>query len=1687
MSEVLERLAEGCGIALEYRDIWGAQRRASEGTLRAILAAMGVGAESDDHARNALSRLEQERERRAMAPVLVVRHGERPALHLNLALADAGHLGWRLKLEDGSMHEGTLSPPSLTPTPASTELVLPVAPPLGYHRLSISRGDMVLGETLLIVAPSKCHRPTALDGEGRVWGPAMQLYGLRSARNWGIGDFTDLADLADHWVSRGASLAAVNPLHALFPHNPAHASPYSPSSRLFFNVLYLDVESIEDFRESEQARALVESAQFKEALAKVRGTELVDYVGVAELKARAFKLAYQHFRKAHLPVRDARAADFDAFRAEGGEVLRQHALFEALQEHFFRVDPSIYGWPAWPQAFRDPASPEVERFAAEHGESVEYYQYLQWQAALQLESVSKRVRDRGAQVGLYADLAVSIDRAGAEAWANQRSYAVAASVGAPPDEFNLRGQDWGLPPLMPERLRDAAYAPFIATLRANMRHAGVLRIDHVMGLARLFWVPAGSEAVDGAYVHYPFDDMLGILCLESQRHRCMVVGEDLGTVPDHLREALSRAGIVSTRLLLFERQPSGEFKPPSAYVRQAIVAASTHDLPTLTGWWEGRDLVLRSELRLFPDEAMRDKQFVERAQDRIRLLGALGREKLLPAGVDADAAELPAMTSEVALAVHSYLARTPSRLMLVQLEDVIGVREQANLPATVDSHPNWRRKLPLAVELWLDDRRLDDLSKSLRRERPAVRAATRAASMAATRIPRATYRLQLHRDFGFTKATALVPYLAALGVSHVYCSPYLRARSGSRHGYDIVDHGEINPEIGSSEDFDRFVAELERHGMGQIADVVPNHMGIMGGDNAWWLDVLENGPASAFAEFFDIDWHPLDPDLAGKVLVPVLSDHYGRVLDRGEIKLEYEPDAGAFTFRYYEHKLPVDPKEYPRVLQRALDLHEPSLPAAARSGLFQLAAAFTQLPSRNSEVSADVERRRRDNEPLKQRLARLVRDHPPLNEAIDRAVQTFNVGPGRSEGVADLHSLLEAQAYRVTYWRVASDAINYRRFFDINELAALCMENPAVFEATHRLVLQLAAAGKIEGLRIDHPDGLYDPAEYFERVQLLYAQLTQDNEGSRGRSLYVVIEKIEATHEHLPAGWRIQGTTGYRFASLVGGLFVDTATAGRVDRTWRAFVGEGAAAFDDIAYSSRRMVMRSALQAELNVLANRLLRIARADRNTRDLTLSAIRDALAEITACFPVYRTYVAQRASAQDRRYIDWALGRARRRSRAADSSVFAFIRDVLLLHIPEGAPTGLEQKYRAFAMRFQQFTAPVMAKGVEDTAFYIFNRLVSLNEVGSDPQQFGTTRKAFHRANSERNIRWPHALLALSTHDNKRSADVRARISVISEMPAVWRALLRHWSRLNRRHKRVVNERPAPSRNDEYLLYQTLIGTFPVADQESGNLRTYWERIEQYMVKAAREAKVSTSWVNVDEEYETALAAFVAAILEDSALNVFLADLRANVASFAWFGALNSVATALLQCTAPGVPDIYQGSELIDLHLVDPDNRRPVDYARRRELLDALRALAAAPPEERAQSVRAMLASPWDGRLKLWVISRALDLRRRSEELFATGDYLAISAEGPRSRNVVAYARRHHDSGAIAISGRLFATLGLDARAAPVGADVWRDTRIELPFALPDSLNDMLSGRTIDAGRGELALATVFTGLPYALLTW
>ena len=990
------------------------------------------------------------------------------------------------------------------------------------------------------------------------------------------------------------------------------------------------------------------------------------------------------------------------------------------------------------------------------------------------------------------------------------------------------------------------------------------------------------------------------------------------------------------------------------------------------------------------------------------------------------------------------------------------------------------------------------------------------------RVPVATYRLQFNRAFTFEDARRVVPYLHALGIGDVYASSFLAARPGSTHGYDIADHNTLNPELGTEEDFDRFGTALRERGMGQVLDVVPNHMGIAEGCNRWWNDVLENGPSSPYADFFDIDWDPVKRELAHKVLLPILGDQYGRVLDQQQLVLEHAD--GAFGLRYFETRLPIAPRSATQILGLRLEAlaatlgeEDPHLQEYQ-----SILTALQNLPARTETAPERVRERMREKEVIRRRLARLVESSPTIRASIEEAVRVFNGKPGDPRSFDLLDRLLHDQAYRLAYWRVAAEEINYRRFFDINELAAIRMESPAVFRETHRLILRLVDEGKVTGLRIDHPDGLFDPPGYFlalqrERfAQILPARLprdaprteaereaavaraAEDFEAACGpdpagpgcRPLYVVAEKILGKGERLPARWAIHGTTGYEFLNLAGGLLVDAANEQAMTAAYAAFTGRRTH-FADLVYEAKQFIMQVAMSSELNVLGHALNRLSERSRYTRDFTLNSLTQALKEIIACFPVYRTYIDGREaepSLQDRACVEVAVAFAKRRNPATNVSIFDFVRDVLLLRIPESADEADRRDRLAFVQKFQQVTAPVTAKGVEDTAFYRYNRLVSLNEVGGDPDRFGVSVEEFHGQCRARQERWPAGMSATSTHDTKRSEDVRARIHVLSEIPREWRAAVGRWHRWNRRHAVEVDGQPAPDRNDEYLLYQTLVGAWPLEPPGPDGAAAFTERIQAYLLKAAREAKVNTSWVNPNPAYDEAIQAFVARILDPAPGNRFLADFAAFHPPLALLGMVNGLAQVLLKIAAPGVPDFFQGTERWDFSLVDPDNRRPVDFAARAARLEELRSRLAAGD---LLGLARELVEHWpDGRIKLYTIHRALACRGAVPRLFVAGEYLPLRTEGAGAGHLCAFARRHGSRAVLVVVPRLCARLTGAGARLPLGPAVWGETWVTLAPDLPAGpYTQVFTGATLrPAPRGgstALAVGELLADFPVALL--
>ncbi len=930
------------------------------------------------------------------------------------------------------------------------------------------------------------------------------------------------------------------------------------------------------------------------------------------------------------------------------------------------------------------------------------------------------------------------------------------------------------------------------------------------------------------------------------------------------------------------------------------------------------------------------------------------------------------------------------------------------------------------------------------------------ASPIAAKPLTATARLQFHKDFPIDRGTELVPYFSRLGISHYYASPLLKARPGSTHGYDIVDHNQINPELGGEEALRRMVAALRAHGMGLILDIVPNHMGVGGADNAWWMDVLEWGRASQYADFFDVDWDPPDSTLRGRMLAPFLGAAYGEVLKAGDLVLKFDETDGRLFVDYFDNRFPINPRDYASIL------------LTEGGPLENAARAFADLPT-------DREAMRRAAAAGREELRR-----PEYRRAIDEALKIYDAKTDSGRDL--LHRLLERQNFRLAWWRAASDEINWRRFFDVNALAGIRAEDPKVFDATHETIFRLYAEGLIDGVRIDHVDGLADPRGYCRKLRRRLETLAETRPADLPKEPAIIwVEKILAPHERLAGEWLTDGTTGYDFMNDAAAVLHDPDGEEALTRIWTSNTGRPGI-FEQESIPARHQILREALSSELYATSVALHRIARRDLSTRDYTLTAIQRTLVEILAHFRVYRIYAGPGGmNDTDRRAMDWAMAGARRTVRAVDRHLLELVANWLSGDDLRQVPAGSRRAERLRAMvRFQQLSAPTAAKSVEDTSFYRYGRLLSRNEVGTEPSQFAISPAGWHAASRARRNRLPKALLATATHDHKRGEDARARLAVISEIPDEWEAALSRWIRLNAPLKRDLDG-PAPDIADEVMLYQTLIGAWPLdlsADDAEG-LNAFRERVAAWQQKALREAKRHSGWAAPNEAYEQACQDFLAAVLDPERPAHVVQEIAAFVNRIAAAGALNGLAQTLLRITSPGIPDLYQGTESWDFSLVDPDNRRPVDFEERAKRLQA-------------DANPAPLLAHWrDGSVKQAILHRALRFRAANPALFAEGAYLALKVEGHGAENVLAFARQHEDRAVITVVSRLSTKQGVtDTPLIP--ANAWRGTSIVLPRLWSGrTLVDVLghapdASPSVQASPGaRLRVDAVLAKLPVAML--
>jgi (1->4)-alpha-D-glucan 1-alpha-D-glucosylmutase len=952
-----------------------------------------------------------------------------------------------------------------------------------------------------------------------------------------------------------------------------------------------------------------------------------------------------------------------------------------------------------------------------------------------------------------------------------------------------------------------------------------------------------------------------------------------------------------------------------------------------------------------------------------------------------------------------------------------------------------------------------------------------------TGLVSATYRLQFNKDFTFQDAAKIIDYLSQLGISHVYASPILSARRGSTHGYDAIDPTRLNPELGTEADFAALQDKLREYGLGLILDIVPNHMSASS-ENSWWMDVLENGPESAYASYFDIDWHPPSRMLEGKVLLPVLGRPFGEALEHQDLKLVLTE--GKFFVQYFESLFPLAPSTYHLILKRRLNelrtfLGQDSPVYQEYSGIVAAAAAISDATIQGRDAAGE---KRLQFEALRQRLRQLVGNGTKINEFIQQNLKGLEGNRKEPSSFTSLESLLAQQHYVLAYWQNVNEEINYRRFFTINDLVGLRMQDPLVFDATHALVLRMVEQKSLNGLRIDHIDGLRDPLGYLLQLS---ERVGSDTRSVTSLSIPIFVEKILARDEQLTISWPVAGTTGYEFANALNCLFVDPAGAKAIEQVYSRFLGRELI-YENVLYQKKRLVMATLLGVEVRALEHQLQVLARDDRYAREIPRSELDQALIETTAHLSVYRTYIRNlEVSAQDEQRIEQALRNAQARTPQLPSRSFDFLCDVLLLRNRPHLLPGQREARLAFTMRWQQFTGPIMAKAFEDTFLYVYNPLISLNEVGGDPRPSTAISMDFSKFVINRLRDFPNALNATTTHDTKRGEDVRARISVLSEIPEEWRQHLDRWSKLNARHRKSIDGQAVPDRNEEIFLYQTLLGAWPLEQRDFSSLS---ERMQAYLVKATREAMVHTRWTQPNMRHERALQGFVSSIIKSGSKNDFLHDFGGFQECIGYYGMINGLSQTLLKIASAGIPDFYQGSELWDLRLVDPDNRQRVDFDKRAALLASLPLADLPQPDESTLISLSDLTHNWkDGRIKLYLICKALHFRAQNAMLFSEGEFLPLECRGKHHEHVLAFARPHKKDWVLIVVPRWL------ARARyPVNLDgsdgFWGNTTVGIQEAAPVSWRNILTGETFEthgpARKQSLHVGSLLRNFPVALLS-
>jgi len=1732
-------LAHKFGVKPTWKDRDGKIHRPPEEALAKISAALAPADSSDN---SGYTRLESKDKNFALfvPHVVVLKRSldkEMARLEIDVQFESRSEvvvLHWTLITEHGDIATGTTG--GADSQDSKLHVKLPELTGLGYHRLKVSlatekepRIHKLEAVFPVIVVPNKCYLPATFYGTPRFWGPVVNLTGFSSKRNWGVGDFTDLKSVVAFCAAQGAGIVGLSPLHGQDPTGSDLFTRHLPSHRGFLNVLYIDPEATEDFHESENTRRLVQSPEFQERLNALRTADTADLKQIAHEKLQILDRLYQQFRTQHLNRMSSRAQSFRAYQQARGKALRDFATHQALAERLAREGNHYESWRAWPEKYRDPDSEAVKEFASANNERVEFFEYLQWLAELQLESVGHLCMNSRLPVGLLTEVSPLVSPHGAELWQNQKFHADSVYLTEPPKQYLPDGHITPSLPFKIEELRKSAYAPLAQMLEVNMRYTGAIKLAHAHHWLSPLVSADATDFNSTVQVAQPIDEILGVIALESYRNSTMIVMDaDLlleldskTSTGSNIQDLLKSWNIIARNDVLAGDAGATEKLTNGDTSDRRLLELAPADLSPLAAFWHGTDLTARAEVLADGEKEKRNQLIDRRVSHRVEVLRLLDKRHLLPESVTTDPSSVPTMTPSMVSSILALLSRSSATMVLFRIED-LGSADRPLIVYEDPSYPQWKVKMAPAFEELVESESTQLVLDEFQTERGCFFdqvdmsvSAEEALSKQVT-IPSSTYRLQLHKGFTIKDAHALVDYLEKLGISHYYLSPLAQSRPGSMHGYDVISHSTLNPELGTQEDLDKLSIDLNARHMGMIMDLVPNHMGI-GKHNLWWMDVLEHGPASDYGQYFDIDWSPVKDELHGKVLLPVLGEPYGKVLTSGQLKVSFDSEKGKFNLNYYDNEFPLNPVSYALILGRRLDVLNERLGNKDISVMRYLSIldALSSLPDGLGLSQEEKSRRLREIQVSTYRLLDLCAKNKAILEFIEQNIKDFDCSDDDRAACRRMHELLEKQAYRLAFWRVAAHEINYRRFFDINDLAGVRVEDPRAFTDMHSFVFKLIKDGIVQGLRIDHPDGLYDPAGYFRSLQEeALVRLIPEGEpvipGPKSFNrqeefpIYLLGEKILAPFERMEEDWVIHGTTGYDFLNAANGVLIDERNA-RIFSDFYAMVSNETDSYRELAYRCKHLIMQTALASELNVLAHHLSQIAESNWMYRDFTLNSLRHALSEVVAFFPVYRTYVKEgTVSNVAKDYVSRAVRLAKRNNRTVHPGIFDFIHNVLTLRLADdmdGYPgqEKFQQDVLNFAMKFQQFTGPVMAKSLEDTLFYKYNRFVSLNEVGGEPNHFGLSVADFHSHNEARQKSYPYSMLATSTHDTKRSEDVRARLSVLSEIPDNWQERVLRWMDYNNGRYTYNLDKRIPSSNDEYLLYQTLVGTYPLTVSGSDDLAAFAQRIEAYMLKAAREAKDHTSWINQDATYEDGVKSFINALLKPSnaegGSDPFFIDFLEFHQHVSRMGLIKSLSQTMFKLTCPGVPDFYQGNELFDFSLVDPDNRRPVDFKTRDEYLTALLPFISADTkkteEEFKTLLKDMLKNFKDGRLKLFVTAAILQQRKLHPRLFTTGKYIPVGISGDGKENFIAYLREYQGKSLLAVAPVLVTKLiSPDQRTlygGPEDTSLWQTTKLNLPKEFQrKKYTDIFTGQSMEFGERRPRITQILERFPIALLT-